>query len=82
METTYTWADTDGGVDTMTLRNRGGPGRGGVSWPRRLMARSHARANRKDLRRLKQIIERPAGFLAPAPAPQRTWAGPRRTSRT
>ena len=56
METTYTWADAPGGGTRMTLRNRGRPqGFAGIASP--LMARSMRRANLKDLRRLKQILE-------------------------
>lgn len=60
METTYTWRDAaaDGGT-VMTLRNRGEPaGFARISGP--LMARAIQRANRKDLRALKTILERPS----------------------
>ena len=57
METTYTWADDGPGGTRMTLRNRGEPsGFSGVAAP--LMARAMRRANRKDLARLKAILER------------------------
>jgi uncharacterized protein YndB with AHSA1/START domain len=56
METTYTWEDAPGGGTRMTLRNRGEPsGFSGVAAP--LMARAMRRANRKDLARLKEILE-------------------------
>jgi hypothetical protein len=56
METTYTWEDADGGGTRMTLRNRGEPsGFSRVGAP--LMAGAMRRANAKDLRRLKQILE-------------------------
>jgi uncharacterized membrane protein len=56
METTYTWADAADGGTTMTLRNRGEPaGFAKVAAP--MMASAIRRANRKDLRRLKQILE-------------------------
>ena len=56
METTYTWADEPGGGTAMTLRNRGEPvGFAKVTAP--MMARAMARANRADLRRLKEILE-------------------------
>jgi hypothetical protein len=59
METTYTWADAADGGTRMTLRNRGEPaGFAKVAAP--MMASAIRRANRKDLRRLKQILERPA----------------------
>jgi uncharacterized membrane protein len=57
METTYTWSDAPGGRAAMTLRNRGEPaGFAKVTAP--MMSRAIARANRKDLERLKQILER------------------------
>jgi uncharacterized membrane protein len=56
METTYTWAEAADGGTTMTLRNRGEPaGFAKVAAP--MMASAIRRANRKDLRRLKQILE-------------------------
>jgi uncharacterized membrane protein len=56
METTYTWTDAGDGRSTMTLRNRGEPaGFSRVAAP--MMAGAMRRANRKDLRRLKQILE-------------------------
>jgi len=56
METTYTWDDTADGGTRMTLRNRGEPsGFSTVAAP--LMARAMRRANRKDLLRLKEILE-------------------------
>ena len=56
METTYTWEDGASGGTRMTLRNRGAPS----GFPRLLaplMAPAMRRANRKDLRRLKQLLE-------------------------
>ncbi len=60
METTYTWEETGDGRTAMTLRNRGTPsGFSTVLAP--IMARAMRRANRKDLLRLKTILEsRPA----------------------
>lgn len=56
METTYTWADTAAGGTRMTLRNRGEPsGFSRMAAP--LMAGAMHRANRKDLERLKEILE-------------------------
>ena len=56
METTYSFADASGGGTRMTLRNRGEPaGFAKVAAP--VMARAMRRANRKDLRRLKQLLE-------------------------
>lgn len=57
METTYTWRDGVGGGTTMTLRNRGEPsGFSAIVAP--MMAVAMRRANRKDLVRLKSILER------------------------
>jgi uncharacterized membrane protein len=56
METTYTWEDAPGGGTRMTLRNRGNPaGFKRIAAP--FMARAVRRANRRDLARLKQILE-------------------------
>lgn len=56
METTYTWGDTPSGGTRMTLRNRGEPsGLARVASP--LVAMAVRRANRKDLRRLKSLLE-------------------------
>jgi hypothetical protein len=56
METTYAWADAPGGGTRMTLRNRGEPaGSSKVAAP--MMAAAMRRANRKDLERLKQLLE-------------------------
>jgi len=58
METTYTWEDSGGGT-RMTLRNRGEPsGFSRLAAP--LIASAMRRANRKDLERLKAILERAA----------------------
>jgi hypothetical protein len=59
METTYTWRDAADGGTVMTLRNRGEPaGFARISAP--LMAQAIRRANRKDLRVLKTILEQPS----------------------
>ena len=55
METTYAWADADGGT-RMTLRNRGEPS-GFARIARPLMERAMRRANEKDLARLKTLLE-------------------------
>ena len=56
METTYTWEDAGAGATRMTLRNRGEPaGFAKVGAP--LMERAMRRANRADLRRLKELLE-------------------------
>ncbi len=58
MQTTYTWRDTAGGTG-MTLRNAGAPsGFGKVAAP--ALSAAMKRANAKDLRLLKQILEAPA----------------------
>jgi uncharacterized membrane protein len=59
METIYTWQDTSGGATRMVLRNRGEPV-GFAKIAAAVMGRAMRRANRKDLRRLKQILEREA----------------------
>jgi uncharacterized membrane protein len=56
METTYTWEETPSGGTRMTLRNRGEPaGFSRIAAP--LMATAMRGANRKDLERLKRIME-------------------------
>ncbi|WP_076263681.1 SRPBCC family protein [Intrasporangium flavum] len=56
METTYTWSDAAAGGTRMTLRNRGEPtGFGQLAAP--VMARAMRRANLKDLRALKDLLE-------------------------
>ena len=58
METTYTWEDRASGETRMTLRNRGEPA-GFAKLAAPVLAGAMRRANRKDLRRLKQILEQP-----------------------
>jgi hypothetical protein len=60
METTYTWEDLASGGTKMTLRNRGEPA-GFSKVGANLMASAIRRANRKDLARLKQILESNTG---------------------
>ena len=56
METTYSWSDVSDGQTRMTLRNRGEPsGFSKVTAP--MMAAAMRRANRKDLAKLKAILE-------------------------
>jgi polyketide cyclase/dehydrase/lipid transport protein len=56
METTYTWQPLDDNSTTMTLRNRGEPtGFSRLATP--FMTAAMRRANRKDLGRLRQILE-------------------------
>jgi len=57
METTYAWADAPAGT-RMTLRNRGEP-TGFAKLAAPLMSVAMRRANRKDLARLKRILEQP-----------------------
>jgi uncharacterized membrane protein len=56
MQTTYTWADADGSSTRMTLRNTGTPA-GFSAVVNLLMVPMMRRAMRKDLARLKQILE-------------------------
>jgi len=56
METTYTWEDRGNGGTRMTMRNRGEPA-GFAKLAAPVMAGAMRRANRKDLRRLKEILE-------------------------
>ena len=56
METTYRWEDAGEGKTRMSLRNRGQPiGFSRVVGP--MMAAAMRRANRKDLARLKSLLE-------------------------
>jgi hypothetical protein len=56
METTYTWESAGAGTTKMTLQNRGEPqGFSRLFAP--FMARAVCRANRKDLARLKAVLE-------------------------
>jgi uncharacterized protein YndB with AHSA1/START domain len=55
METTYTWADVDGGT-RMTLRNRGEPA-GLTKLAAPAAAAAMRRANRQDLAQLKRLLE-------------------------
>jgi uncharacterized membrane protein len=56
METTYTWTATGDGKTRMTLRNRGEPaGFSKLVGP--FMASAMRRANRKDLAKLRSVLE-------------------------
>jgi ligand-binding SRPBCC domain-containing protein len=57
METTYSWEDGGGDSTRMTLRNRGQPS-GFPALLAPIMAVAVRRANRKDLARLKDLLER------------------------
>jgi len=57
METTYQWAPSGPDRTRMTLRNRGQPS-GFSKWVAPMMEAAMRRANRKDLARLKQRLER------------------------
>ena len=60
METTYSWQNTASGGTQMTLRNRGEPtGFSRLTAP--LIASAMRRANRKDLKRLKNTLETRVG---------------------
>ncbi len=56
METTYAWEDTAIGGTKMTLLNRGAPA-GFSRLVAPMLASAMRRANRKDLARLKNILE-------------------------
>jgi uncharacterized membrane protein len=56
METTYTWEDAAEGRTIMTLRNRGEPS-GSFKLLGPVMGLAIRRANRKDLARLKAVLE-------------------------
>ncbi|HEX7119261.1 MAG TPA: SRPBCC family protein [Longimicrobiales bacterium] len=57
METTYRWESTSDGGTRMSLRNRGEPaGFFGVLAP--MLERAVPRANEKDLKTLKELLER------------------------
>ena len=56
METAYTWEDAGDGKTRMSLRNRGQP-RGFSKVVAPMMAAAMRRANRKDLTRLKSLLE-------------------------
>jgi hypothetical protein len=56
METTYTWQEGRDGATRMTLRNRGEPA-GFATLTAPLVAAAMRRANRKDLARLKRVLE-------------------------
>ena len=57
METSYSWEAQGEGKTRMTLRNRGEP-KGFSKLVGPLMAAAMRRANRKDLARLKALLER------------------------
>lgn len=57
METTYTWEDTPSGGTRMTLRNCGEP-KAFSKLTGKTVAAAMRRANRKDLQRLKAVLER------------------------
>lgn len=57
METSYAWADTPSEGTRMALRNRGEPA-GFARLAAPALARAMRRTNRKDLERLKEILER------------------------
>jgi hypothetical protein len=67
METTYEWADLPGGATQMKLRNRGdASGFSKLLAP--VMAPMVRRANKKDLARLKALLETPPEPVSPPEA--------------
>jgi Polyketide cyclase / dehydrase and lipid transport len=60
METTYVWEDAGASATAMRLRNRGEPS-GFTSMAAPVLSAAMRRANRKDLARLKAILEAPGG---------------------
>ncbi len=60
METTYTWHTAPDGSTRMTLRNRGQPA-GFSKVMARIMKPAMRRANRKDLAKLKGLLESQPG---------------------
>ena len=56
MQTTYTWQDAGDGATRMTLRNQGAPA-GFSKLVAPMMAMAMRRANRKDLRAIKRLLE-------------------------
>lgn len=60
METTYEWKPVGGAATQMRLRNRGKPA-GFSRLVAPIMASAVRRANRKDLARLKAVLERTTG---------------------
>ncbi|MGQ0537055.1 MAG: SRPBCC family protein [Methanobacteriota archaeon] len=64
METTYTWQPASGGGTRMTLRNRG-EAKGFSRLLAPFMARAVRRENRKDLERLKRLLEGARSATAP-----------------
>ena len=66
METTYSWEDNGSGGTTMRLRNRGNPsGFSRLLAP--MMTMAMRRANNKDLRMLKSILEAAESHTTDAP---------------
>lgn len=69
METTYEWAPIGPNGTRMKLRNRGQP-RGFSKLVAPMMEGAMRRANRKDLARLKELLERPDPRSVDATAPR------------
>lgn len=57
MQTTYEWSDKGNGLTRMTLRNQGQP-TGFSAWIAPMMSWAMRRANRKDLKAIKRLLEK------------------------
>ena len=61
VQTTYAWEDLEGGGTRMTLHTNGAPEKKSLKVAVRMMAKGMQRADRKDLARLKAVLEGAGG---------------------